>query len=479
MAKLKLFGSSRGAAHMAQRGGKKENTAGEEKAPRQKKPLKTIAILLAVILFLEGLYFFCIYTNNAFVKKYRTIYITTAMNTMTHQWLATYFIPADVIDTVMYDYGMALGEAIGKESSWSRTEQPEAADPGAQAASSQEGKPVSERPVEIENIPSEKEPSVSVIVPEDMSPEEIEAMARNEFYQLFWELDQDSFDRFVAANPEVLENGWDQIHINEAGFEDDGIDAYTIYDEQVLGIDAENGVLLVRVKGTSWRGVLAIAKDPAMLNIEMSAYIGSYGQTCAEIAESHDGILSMNANAFWDEDEQGNQGNGNGGIIAGYTRSNGTAYGDHFTAWGYKRLELHEDNLMYIKDVGRSVSSDCTDCCEFAPAMIIDGKQIVDYGYTGTQPRAAIGQSDKYEILMMVIEGRQTQSLGTDVNTCIEIMMQHHCMQAMNLDGGSSAMLWFDGKECISSSSKPLRYYGGRPLPNAWVYHSAGWTPEE
>ncbi|MCQ2420261.1 MAG: phosphodiester glycosidase family protein [Clostridia bacterium] len=215
-----------------------------------------------------------------------------------------------------------------------------------------------------------------------------------------------------------------------------------------------------------------------MLNIEIAAHLGAYGEPCGQIATDHGGMLAMNANPFWDEDEQGNQGNGNGGILAGYTRSNGTAYGKHFTAWGYKRLELHEDNLMYIKDVGKSVSDDCTDCCEFAPAMIIDGQQIVDYGYTGTHPRAAIGQSDKYEILMLCIEGRQTQSLGTDVNTCIEIMMRHHCMQALNLDGGSSAMLWFDGKDCISSSSKPLRYLGGRPLPNAWVYHTVGWTPE-
>ena len=30
--------------------------------------------------------------------------------------------------------------------------------------------------------------------------------------------------------------------------------------------------------------------------------------------------------------------------------------------------------------------------------------------------------------------------IGTDVNTCSDILLQHHCMQAMNLDGGTSAM---------------------------------------
>ncbi|MCQ2420022.1 MAG: phosphodiester glycosidase family protein [Clostridia bacterium] len=299
---------------------------------------------------------------------------------------------------------------------------------------------------------------------------------REDFYELFWELDQASFDAYLEKNPDVLANGWSGIHINEAGFEEKGIDAYTVYGEQVLGLDAKNGVLLIRVAGSDWRGVLGIGKNPALLNIEVADTLGVYGQSVGEIAENHAGILAMNASAFRDEDERGNLGSGNGGILAGYARSNGIDYGMHMTSYGDKRLELHENNLMYIRNVGDPVSDDCTDCCEFAPAMVVDSQQIVDYGYSGTHPRACIGQSDRLEILMLVIEGRQTQSLGTDVNTCTEIMMRHRCMQAMNLDGGSSAMLWFDGKDCISSSSKPLRDLGGRPLPNAWVYHSTDWS---
>ena len=104
--------------------------------------------------------------------------------------------------------------------------------------------------------------------------------------------------------------------------------------------------------------------------------------------------------------------------------------------------------------------------------LIVDGKKIMDDYWTGEQPRACIGQSEKYEILMLVIEGRYPLEgiLGTSVNNCSEILLQHKCMQAINLDGGSSAMLWFDGEYVTQSSSSPLRYTGGRPLPNAWVY---------
>ena len=107
--------------------------------------------------------------------------------------------------------------------------------------------------------------------------------------------------------------------------------------------------------------------------------------------------------------------------------------------------------------------------------LIVDGKKIMDDYWTGEQPRACIGQSEKYEILMLVIEGRYPLEgiLGTSVNNCSEILLQHKCMQAINLDGGSSAMLWFDGEYVTQSSSSPLRYTGGRPLPNAWVYKKA------
>ncbi|MFR7745567.1 MAG: phosphodiester glycosidase family protein [Acutalibacteraceae bacterium] len=156
--------------------------------------------------------------------------------------------------------------------------------------------------------------------------------------------------------------------------------------------------------------------------------------------------------------------------------SNGTAYGDHFSAYAYKRIELHEDNLFYIKDALSPVSEDCTDAAEFTPALIVDGKKIMDDYWTGEQPRACIGQSENYEILMLVIEGRYPLEgiLGTSVNNCSEILLQHKCMQAINLDGGSSAMLWFDGEYVTQSSSSlcatlaavPCRTHGSIKKPN-------------
>ena len=108
----------------------------------------------------------------------------------------------------------------------------------------------------------------------------------------------------------------------------------------------------------------------------------------------------MNANGFLDPN-----GAGNGGLLAGYTMSNGTAYGDHFSAYAYKRIELHEDNLFYIKDALSPVSEDCTDAAEFTPALIVDGKKIMDDYWTGEQPRACFGTGDQ-GVYILIIEGR-------------------------------------------------------------------------
>ena len=450
MSQVKLF-SSTGGARVAKRTGK-------QKKQKVKKPLKVLAIWLTVILCLEGLYFFCVYTENAFVKKWRTLYINTAMDTMRHQWLATYFIPKDVIDEVRYEYGLVKAQTVGVESTWGKNS-PET--PGTPAEPSNDNVTLIDPNVTHENDTQNNDAP---------SAEELEKQAEAQFYELFWELDRSSMESYLQEHPDTLANGWDHVYINEAGFDDSGTSIQTTFGEQVLAIDAHNGVLLLRITGKGYRGVLAVGKDPSRLSIEMASTLGTAGQLSGTIAEAHNGVLAMNANGFLDPN-----GAGNGGLLAGYTMSNGTAYGDHFTAYAYKRIELHDDNLFYIKDALSPVGEGCTDAAEFTPALIVDGKKIMDDYWTGEQPRACIGQSDKYEILMLVIEGRYPLEgiLGTSVNNCSEILLQHNCMQAINLDGGSSAMLWFDGEYVTQSSSSPLRYTGGRPLPNAWVYKKA------
>ena len=419
MSQIKIFGNT----------GRRNPSSAQSQTATAFNWAKFTTVLLLVIVMLEGLYFTCVYTDNAFVAKWRNIYIQTAMSTMNHQWLAKFFIPQDVISDVMVAVEDSQEAQVGVNSSW-------------------------------KDVPTtEKTPTVPA--PESFSQEQID------FYQLFWELDVDSMEDYIETNPETLAKGWGEIYINEAGLDDDGTEIYTTMGEQVLAIDAKNQVLVLRVEGSGYRGVLSVAKDPTKISVQNSASIGSSGQLAGTIAENNNGILSMTASGFID-----NEGKGNGGLLAGYAMSDGDGRGSHM-GWSYKRLEWRDDNRMYIVDTDQSVHASTTDAVEFTPALIVDGKVIVDEnsGWTALNPRAAIGQSQQGEVLMLVIEGRLLDSLGTDVIECAKILARHNAVQAMNLDGGTSAIMWFDGEYVTRCSNTACPQ--GRTLPNVFVYEKA------
>ncbi len=438
---MKLFGGAHGARTASGRA-----AAVTAAAPRRHNPLKVVAFLLTFVLIGEICYFVAVFSKNDFITKWRNIYISTAMETMDHQWLATAIIPAPIIDEVMQAQATAKDSQVGLTSQWEKQE----------PAVGETDQPMQSNDPE----------NVEMTVVEDRTPEEI---AKEEFFEIFHEVDPQSFNAYVIAHPEVLNNGWHQLQINEAGLDDHGTTIETIYGEQVLAIDYPNKILLIRIKDSGYQGILAVAKDPSRLKNLPASTIGKEGETVGEIAAANNGILAMNGSGFMDDN-----GGGDGGTVTGFAMCDYQRFGYSFVAKGEKRLELHEDNLMYIYDTSAPVSENCTDAVEWHPAMVVDGKDVVGAGWDGLQPRACIGQSDKYEILMLVIEGRQPlRSVGITLYECVDILLQHGCMQAINLDGGTSAMMWYDGEPVISCSNSNLVQVGGRNLPTAWVYGKA------
>lgn len=360
-----------------------------------------------------------VYTNIPAIKNLREAYIETAMSTLSHQWLAEFFFPQDMIDEVMGRVADAEEKQVGIISKW------------------------------VDNKDSKAE-------------QELES--KKDFFALFSELDQESFERYIKANPDATKNGWDKICINEAGINDDGTSIETTQGDQVLAVDAVNKILIVRVEGSGYQGVLAIAKDPSLLRCCPSSYIGAYGEFLEDLVKKNDGVIGMTASGFIDAD-----GVGTGGELSGYTMCQGREYGTHY-GYGKKRIELHSDDRLYITDAHNEVGIGTTDAVEFSPALIIDGKTLVDdlSGFTSIQPRAAIGQTRHGEVLMLVIEGRLPgRSLGVGLPECTEIMLRYDAYQAMNLDGGTSAIMWYDGEYITKCSNPQIQC---RYLPNAWVY---------
>lgn len=180
-----------------------------KKKKKQHKLRKTLIVLVSVFAVLAGLYTFVVYTKIPFIKNLRDAYIETAMQTMSHQWLAELFFPDDVIAEVMANVNAAQDAQQGIESEW--THQVEQKDDGS-------------------------------------------------FYEMFDEIDKSSLEAYLKAHPSQNKKSLMELNINEAGLDDEGTTIKTKQGDQVLAINAKKGVLLVRVKGSNYQGVLAILK---------------------------------------------------------------------------------------------------------------------------------------------------------------------------------------------------------------------------
>lgn len=384
-----------------------------KKKKKQHRLRKTLIVLVSVFAVLAGLYTFVVYTKIPFIKNLRDAYIETAMQTMSHQWLAELFFPDDVIAEVMARVNAAQDAQQGIESEWTH---------------------------------------------------KVEKKDDDSFYDVFDEIDKQSLESYLKAHPEDKKKSLMELDINEAGLDDEGTTIKTKQGDQVLAINAKKGVLLVRVKGSNYQGVLAILKNPEDIRCCIAEHIGSYGEFLEDFVPRCNGILGVNASGFYDAN-----GVGSGGVVDGYTMCNGKEYGHH-TAYGRKRMEFRTDDKMYIVDADTKISANARDAVEFTPALIIDGEALIDEqsGFRSIQPRTVVAQARDGDVMLLVIEGRLPgRSLGIGLPDCTEILLGYDAYQAMNMDGGTSSVMWYDGEYITKCSNPEIRC---RYLPNAWIY---------
>ena len=149
---------------------------------------------------------------------------------------------------------------------------------------------------------------------EELTQEELEKQAEENFYSVFWELDRTSMETYLAEHPDTLANGWEHIYINEAGFDDEGTSIQSTFGEQVLAINYREKILLVHAEGEGYRGVLAVAKVPGRLSLENAAQLGTIGQTVGEAIKLVDPAkaTARRVMAFLKEHDLLNEGEGAG-----------------------------------------------------------------------------------------------------------------------------------------------------------------------
>ncbi len=104
---------------------------------------------------------------------------------------------------------------------------------------------------------------------------------------------------------------------------------------------------------------------------------------------------------------------------------------------------------------------------EFGPELVRDGQavefsktfDVISTRSTRLEPRTAIGQIGPLHYIIIVVDGRQdAYSSGISLQDLQQLFLQYGATTAMNLDGGGSAEMWFDGEIINSPSGGGERY---------------------
>ena len=391
----------------------------DRKNRTKKEKLRGHTLRLAIVLTIViAMHLTFVYSSNSFITKWRTIYIETAMTTNSHQWLATWFLPKDIIDDVMSKYKKGKKQQKSLASTWD-----------------------------------------DVVEEEDLED--------NEFFDKYWELKSDSFINYLKSNPDLLEKGVGNLVIEDFYQK---LKLKTSEGDDLLVVDIPNNLLIIGVKGSGYQGKLAIIKESEQVFMAKSNSLGSFGQEIDSFCETNDAILGINASGFVDP-----KGEGFGSEIKGCLVIDGVDYGSHHEEYAWKYFGVKEkDERMYISSFTPGMQEEYRWGMEFYPSLIIDGESVVDGTFgMGIQPRSTVGQAKDGSMLLLVVDGRQSHSIGCTVEDCANIMLRYHAYQGMNLDGGSSSVMYYKGEFITSSSSVTGR---GRYMPNAILVKAAADT---
>ncbi|MDP4127066.1 MAG: phosphodiester glycosidase family protein [Bacillota bacterium] len=232
---------------------------------------------------------------------------------------------------------------------------------------------------------------------------------------------------------------------------------------QTSKIGHDNGIQLIDISQSGFKGYLLEIDDPARVQVAATQYLGQKGERTQEIAQTTGALAVINGGEFNDP-----EGNGNGGRPLGILISNGKIlYKDPLKT--YNIIGFNRDNVLVLGNysLDQIKKKNIRDAVSFSPFLVVNGKPAITQGDGGwgLAPRTAIGQTRDGKILMLVIDGRQIGSIGATLKNVQDIMLQHGAYNVANLDGGASSVLYYNNEVVNHPSSS----YGERNVPSFFI----------
>lgn len=212
-------------------------------------------------------------------------------------------------------------------------------------------------------------------------------------------------------------------------------------------------IQIVDVSGPQFKGKLMIIGDPSRVFIGWSKDLMQHGQQIPDIVSEFNAIAGTNGSGFDDP-----KGNGNGGVPLGLAIKDGKAVtnnnGKPFDIVGFTS---NKKMLIGNYTATSAIKAGIQNAVGFGPILILNGKSSKAFGNGGgLNPRTAIGQTNDGRVLLLVIDGRKADSLGASFKDELDIMEKYGAINAVNLDGGNSSAMEYNGKVLEGSALRPL-----------------------
>ena len=255
---------------------------------------------------------------------------------------------------------------------------------------------------------------------------------------------------FLSAETvnEIVENS-KKVNTDTVSIEDYGTPAGDDNTQADIWEKAIDGMLFETVNGSTYKAYVLLVKDPSRVFVGTSSDFksGKQGARIFDVATRYDVVAAINGGEFYDA---GGVGTGDNPI--------GTTYSEGKLVWNDGRtnrtfMGFDNENRLVVSE-GMSVKQaeelSIRDgvCFQTGNVLIThDGDDVTMYyadKNTGTAQRTAIGQRADGTVILLVTDGRSASSLGATHNDVIDIMVDYGAVTAGMLDGGSSAMMYYE-----------------------------------
>ena len=369
----------------------------------------SVLVIACMTFFLTCVLAFYILIVAGASPSLQTIWICSAMRTMSHKYLATMFFSDEYIDSIMkaneiddsgYDSEIL---SFNKKSETETETEPE---------TEMEAETETETETEVE---TETEPETET---ETETEKETETTKPNRYA---YSQETDPVTELEDGEHDYIGEGYSML---------------------------EDGLYVKEVSGSTWRGYVMLVEDPLRVKLVDTSQQYTCGENVMTMVTNSGAVAGINGGGFQD----GANYDSNGGMPAGLLiEDSKVVYPYVIDDTVYNMIGINDEGAMVLRHCTAdwALENNIVSAVSFSPFLVVNGEGLIKNGTGGwgIAPRTAIGQRKTGEFLLLVIDGRQPDwSIGCDLDVLQEVMLAEDAYNAAMLDGGSSTAMVYSGE---------------------------------